>query len=347
MLELAKIIRDTRDNIGAPAKTDFVKIYIDKDVSGKEYDVLLKHEQAHIWLEHNRRQSKGMKIDTWLKACELEIARNIYTIDDIDIIKAPFSTISGGFVPDTIPNLPHYIVLAEEIYEWLLNNKNEENALNKCKCCNNLDNNGEKEEKLSLEQVKSIIEYVKKEVESLQKSKIAEKNTVLKLQEIIKRKPSLISEVDAALRNRIVREKSYRRPSRKENENYIEKGRITISSPPLVEIFIDRSGSFTPAKTAMAQNSLEKILKRYNSSIKHDVWFFGGGKISAQDFSGGDTPYHLIAEHLKLTKPKIAIIVTDDDSCSEIKIDTKMLVIPIDCNTTDFAKKSGATEVSI
>lgn len=346
MFQAAKVVRDSRENIGAPAKTDFVKIYIDEDISAKEYDVLFRHEQAHIWLEHNKRIVKGMERQIWDASCELEIARNIYSHDDIAIIKAPLSRISGGIVPDSIPELPIDIMLAEEIYEWLLNNKNEQKACQSCDCSAHGENES-REDKISRAEALKLIDDAKEKIESSQKSKITEQNTKLNLEEIKHRKPSLVSEIDAALRRRIEREKSYRRPSRKEGGEYIEKGRITIARPPLVEIFIDRSGSFTPEKTAKAQNALEIILKRYNSSIRHDVWFFGSGKISAKDFSGGDTPYHLISAHLTMTKPKIAIVVTDDDSCADIKIDVKTLVIPIGCNSTDFAKKAHAIEVAI
>lgn len=344
MFELIKVIRDTRDNIGVPAKTDFIKIYIDEDVSHKEYDVLFKHEQAHIWLEHNKRIVKGMKKEIWDVSCELEIARNIYDENDITIIKAPFSSISKGFVPDTIQDLPKDVLIAEEIYDWLLKNQKEQPENKTCNCSKHSEKTIDN--KISKIEAEKIIKEAKEKIEDMQSSKIAEKNTKINLKEIKSRKPSLSSELDAVLRMRIERDKSYRRPSRKENIDHIEKGKVTVANSPLVEIFIDRSGSFTPEKTKLAQKALEIILKRYNSSIKYDVWFFGSGKISSKDFCGGDTPYHLIQDHLLITKPKIAIVVTDNDQCDEMTIKVKTIVMPINCTETNFAKKSGAIDVS-
>jgi len=343
-----KIIRDSRENIGAPAKTDFVRIYIDTDVSDVEYQVLLKHEQSHIWLEHNKRYVKGMKRKEWEVATEMEIARNIYTQDDIDVIKAPMSMISGGYVPDSIPEMPRDIILAEQIYDWLINNKKECEDSKTCDCSDH--KNEGADEAMQQEAVQALIEKTKELIEAAIRSKVAQKSLLDNLSEIKTRKPTLVSEMDSILRKRHERERTYRRAARSSSEGLIMKGRMTFARPPFVEIFIDRSGSFTPEKTANAQKALTDILAKYNSSVRNDVWFFGSGRISSKDFSGGDTPYHLIIEHIKKTNPKIAVVVTDDDSCcdfTDLPENTKILVVPIHCNETEFSKKTGGIEVAI
>lgn len=348
-----KIIRQSREEIGAPAKTDFVKIYIDEGVSGKEFLVLLKHEKSHIWLEHNKRYVKGMEHSVWTMATEMEIARNIYSPEDIAVISSPMSMIKGGILPDTIPDLPQELTLAEEIYDWLIKNKDaQESCKDKhtCDCSDHKDKQQEgSSQRAEAQQVRQKIQDVKEAIEQAVKSAEAEKSVLENLKEIRNRRPTLVSIMDSLLRKRHEREQTFRRPSRREYGNdVIVRGRMTFQRPPLVEIFVDRSGSFTPEKTRKAQDALKDILKRYNSSVKNDVWFFGSGKISAKDFEGGDTPYHLIIEHINRTTPKIAVIVTDDDSCCDFKElpkGTQIITVPIGCSQTDFARKTKAIEV--
>jgi predicted metal-dependent peptidase len=346
MIIAAPVVRQDRERIGAPAKTDFVRIFICDDVTPPEYDVLLKHEQAHIWLEHNRRFVRGMEKQTWDIACELEIARNIYDEDDESIVKAPFSRIKGGYTAETIKDLPSNIIYAEAVYNWLLENKKEID-LYSCDCSK--DDCEPREQPMDSESVKILVEEAKKEKQKQNqksKSEIAAKNA---LDEIKNRKPTLVHEIDALLRHRIERVPSYRRPSRRsESSDVISKGFIGKPMPPLVEVFLDRSGSFTPEKTQKAQEVLSHVLKRYGASIRQDVWFFGGGKLSENDFQGGDTPYHLIIAHIEKSNPKIAVVITDGDSCCDFsKIPkTKILCVPIECNSTDFAKKTGGVDIS-
>lgn len=344
----APVIRQDRDVIGAPAKTDFIHIYICDDVTPHEYAVLLKHEQSHIWLAHNRRFKKDMVIKKWDIACEIEIARNIYSDSDIEVIKSPMSRIKGGYVPDTIKDMPHDLLLAEEIYEWLLENEQDQSP--DCKCCDHSMCGGG--EDISPEDMQQVIEGVKEHLEALVKSEVAQKNTALNIKEIQSRRPTLTSELESLLRRRVERDRSFRRPSRIESADIIKRGRITTQNAPLVEIFIDRSGSFTQEKTAKAQIALANILNKYHSSIKNDVWFFGSGQISSTDFNGGNTPYHLIYEHIKLTSPKVAIVITDDDVCCDFVPakgnKTRVIVIPVGCSSTDFFKKiPNGIEVSV
>lgn len=339
------IIRRSTKEIGALAKTDFSKIYVAEDVSKKEYDVLVKHEKAHIWCEHNRRFVKGYNPETWNIACDVEIARNIYDEKDEAVIKAPFSKISRIYVSDSFKDMPKDLLLAEDIYDWLLKNEEDMDKGFSDILENLTEGRSEKERE---EIVKELLELAKEALEKEQASEVADEKTKLALEEIKRRKPSLSSEIDAALRYRFNRKTSYRRPSRREDPTFLLKGRITELQPPLVEIFLDRSGSFTPEKTAKAQEVLGTLLRRYGASIRQDVWFFGSGKISDKDFAGGDTPYHLVHEHISKTKPVIAIVVTDDDPVSDVvkKLSKQRIVcVPVGCSKTQLAEAIGGVDV--
>lgn len=362
MFTAAKVIQEDFEE-GEIAKTDFVNIYITNGLDKYEFNVVLKHEQAHIWLEHNRRLPKEVDFKLWNMACDMEIARNIYTKEDVEIIKRPFSRLSKGILSDTFPELPSNLMYAEEIYEWFKNNPPPTIEISLQDIVDALKNPVSKgkdssSDKMKKEIVKEIRKKFKKEdlkeiKEKLEKlfSKVADETTVLLISEIKNRIPSLTEEIDSALRNRVDRLRSYRRPSRRTYSNdFLDKGRVTKANPPLVEIFVDRSGSFTPDKTKIAKDKLSNILKKYGASVKHDVWFFGNGKLSSKLSPGGDTPYHLIYRHLLLTKPKIAIVITDDDAVSshvkEIK-NQKILCVPIGCNKTELSKYIGGIDVSL
>lgn len=354
---MIKIIRKSRNLIGAPAMTDFSSIYIADDVTPDEYTVLLKHEKAHIWLEHNMRRTKDMDHETWSLACELEIARNIYNEQDIAVIKAPFSRIQGGILPDSVPNLPDDLRLCEEIYDWLMNNQDGQadgagdgdgdgpySKVCKCSYGDDCDNT----ERMDRESAAELVEKAKDAADGIAASIKARQDTRIMLDKLKKRKPSLVHEIDRSLRARVERDRSYRRPSRRENSALVMKGRLSMPKNPLVEIFVDRSGSFTPNKTAKAESALDVILKRYGASIKKDVWYFGGGRISAGNHSaGGDTPYHLIYQHLLQSRPKVAVVMTDNDACCDFPEDhgLNIVVLPIGCDGTEFAKKINGTEV--
>src|ERR1700676_1746007 len=134
MLTAAPIVRKPLDTIGAPGMTDFVKIYIASELNTPEYRTTLRHAQAHVWARHNSRRPKDMKRpDLWVTACEMEIARTIYDERDIDNINAPRSRLAGGYLPGSIEGLPSGIVLAEEIYDWLLQQP-EATPKMKCMC---------------------------------------------------------------------------------------------------------------------------------------------------------------------------------------------------------------------
>lgn len=348
-LTAAPVVRQPMNVIGAPGKTDFVRIFIASELNRDEYRTTLRHEQAHVWAGHNRRRPSDARANLWAVACEMEIARTIYDQRDLGTISAPRSRLAGGYLPDSLYGLPEDIVLAEEIYAWLLNQPEHEIPLQTCCSCacessNDDDTQSSPQDVVSANASTARVQLDADEAEH--ESQIAADRAYAHLKNRI---PSLTEAVDAALRMRIEREKSYRRPSRRHSGDIISHGAVSTPRPPLVEIFVDRSASFTPEKTAAAQKHLATLLSRYGATIHSDVWFFGNGKLMPIDpGGGGDTPYHLITQHIARSVPKLAIIITDDDpvgALTAVDRHTLILCVPIGCRNTALARAIGGQDV--
>jgi predicted metal-dependent peptidase len=328
--------------------TTFNKIYIRGGLSPKEYEVVLKHEQAHIWLRHHARVEKRDRV-IWNIACDVEIAREIYSQDDVSVITAIMSTINSGIVPTSFPDLPKSTRYAEQIYDWLLGQVVPESY----SLSSDLQGEVEKEKSDGgkgeiFESADDLVELVKKEMADSATAAASQKSVCEKLKSIKYAPPSLGGSMDAILRTRFDRIKSFRRPSRREERDFTEQGRITSNNNPLVEIFIDRSGSFTPEKTKIAEEALRLILRRYRSTIQGDTFFFGANRLDKNGQKhGGNTPYQLIATHLFQTIPDIAVVITDDDPCEILDVpkNVKILVIPIGSSCSCFADASGGMDV--
>lgn len=351
MLTAAPIIRKPMEKIGAPGMTDYLKIYIASELNKDEYRTVLRHEQAHVWAGHNRRRPQNVKADLWRIACEMEIARSIYDAEDIFNITAPRSRLRGGYLPDTLPNLPTEVVLAEDIYEWLLAQPQKEwpKILCGCDCCAETAQDDVKEHDLLNDTPAEVVAKIKEELEKIEQTGKAQTQAKKVYAAIKNREPSLTEELDAALRSRVKKERTYRRPSRQEVNDVILKGRMSIPRPPLVEIFIDRSGSFSPEKTAEAEKRLKTLLAKYGASITADVWYFADDNLSAVDLlPGGNTPYDLIAKHLRNSMPKIAIVITDDDPVPASVKPVKgpiVLCVPVGCESTELAARLNGKNV--
>jgi hypothetical protein len=350
ILPAAPIIRQPQDIIGAPGKTDFVRIYIASELNKSEYRTTLRHEQAHVWAAHNRRRPKDAKHELWAIACEMEIARTIYDQRDIENINAPRSRLAGGYVPDSIDGLPPGIDLAEDIYEWLVeNHKRGQTFAFKCCAC---DHSGDSEDHAPETRGELLASIARQQLDSDELAKDSQIAADSAYALIRNRQPTLTHAVDAALRVRIERERSHRRPSRRNTSaDILLPGAVSRPRPPLVEIFVDRSGSFSPAKTCLAESRLKELLARYGATIRSDVWFFGDDKLSSCDLSGGgNTPYGLISQHLEKTRPKLAIVITDDDPVSPgvcvVESATTVLCVPIGCATTQLARVLGGVDVA-
>jgi hypothetical protein len=338
------------DDGPAPAWTDSVTIFIRGRHGPSETQVLVKHESAHIWLRHKQRQpaeSRGhdsAKAKAWAIATEVEIARNIYSASDIRIINAPRSSIRGGYIDTSLPDCPYSI--AEDVYQWLLDHPDDLDSQPKSGTCGGHGHDSDSDDGDDNQTVEDLVAGARQLADDMglaaQAVSIAAK--------IVSYRPkvSLASELDALLASRLDRKKSYRRPSRREND-FIDRGRFTVHTRPAVRIYIDRSGSFTPQKTQKAQSIIARLLRQYGARVVVDVLFFGNDKLCEKDFpGGGNTPYDLVYSDLILVAPVVAIIVTDDDPVSSnvlIVKESRVLCIPVDCQVTNVSRALGGRDV--
>ncbi|MDE2106526.1 MAG: hypothetical protein KGL39_55440 [Patescibacteria group bacterium] len=326
-------------------------------MNAAQYAVLLKHEQAHIWLNHRTRKPDcapaDVRPDVWRTALEIEIARNIYLANDIAEIKKPMTVISGGFVPDSYPKMPAELMLAEDIYDWLAENPDEQPAGGgKMFCaCSDCEGEGEGEgggeeeapTQAEIDEIKTVLEEMAK------KTAISD---VKDDGQSGKRTPSLANEIDYILRKKSVRERTYLRPSRREiSGGIILRGRRKRKKSPLVEIFVDRSGSMSGEKTGASEEKLCAILSRYKAKIRNDVFYFSNEKLYDHDVPPrGSNPYGLVMDHLEKSRPKIAVILTDYDTSSTEGLkpleggDTTIICVPICATHTAISKLIGAIE---
>jgi hypothetical protein len=203
----------------------------------------------------------------------------------------------------------------------------------------------------SKEEIAARLEDLKNDIQEREASARQEKEVAALIEQIKSRPPSLIAEINAGLRVRVDRPRTYARQGRRELQGGLfDKGRKVEPRPPLVEIYIDRSGSFCAEKTRVANETVLKVLARYKASIKVDTYYFGNDQLRVSDNKqGGNTPYNLIIDNLCKTMPKIAVIITDDDGCDDytnrISEQTTVLCVPVGCQKTIFAEKVGGKDV--
>lgn len=379
-LTAAPIVRKPLDSIGAPGLTDFVRIYIASELNKREYRTTLRHEQAHVWAAHNargqalRKRDPEARIDLWKIACEMEIARNIYDVEDVDTIKHTRSRLKGGYVADSFPAMPADVLTAEAIYAWLLEHPEEhpQQTISICVCaCGCGDGEGDGQEDAegedgdkgdkgdngdtqapSAQDTAGTLQAIRAVLDATERAAATSAQQRAAYKAVRMRPPTLTSVLDAGLRVRVERERSFRRPARRgEEADFIMRGKLSQPRPPLVEVFVDRSGSFSPEKTARAEERLRDFLRRYSLSVRADVWYFGDGRLLQNDvIEGGNTPYDLILQHIRLSRPKIAIVITDDDGVPEgigdAPKETTFVCVPIGCQATQLAGAVGGMDVA-
>jgi len=366
----------------APGWTDYKNIHILDHLTGEDERIILTHESAHVWLKHDIR-SKGLankKLSTM--AQELEIARCIYTDDETYHIKDSITDLAGGMVRDSIPRLPSKIVYLEDIYEWLVANVTEDEIKRSGKTCcgrthepgeqngddhgdisddngngdisddngnGDLSSNGESngtkpstgpsidpDSNRSPEVVKELLKAVKKQLASIPKKIIYNYRPT---------KSFIATELEAINAGARRKKQSYARPSRRTSDE-LSKGTKRKYTKPKVIIYLDRSGSFTPAKTAHAANIVKKLLKRYEATIESALLYFTNGQVTDKEPTYiGDTPYGAVVASINLLNPALAIVVTDDDEMDTSQaLNVKTIVIPVCQAQTKFAKQYNLKE---
>lgn len=355
MRTAAKVIFLSRSVMPAPAFTDHLRIFIAEEANSREREILIAHEQAHIWLNHHTRKAHDFSQDSFSKALwdfslELEIARNIYTPEDEDEIKKPFTILSGGVVRNTVPDLPEELIMAEDIYKWLQKNPDKQPAYEKfCSCPaheHDESEEGTEEQEISVEEIDQIKEAIEEYRDTMRSREQVDRA------HITRKIPSLASDIDYILRSRKIRNRTYARPSRRSCDPFILKGRKKRKKAPRVEIFVDRSGSMSGEKTGASVEKLKTILRKYGASIRNDVFYFSDEKIYDHDIPPrGSNPYPLVMEHLERTRPKIAVILTDYDTSSTEGLkplshrETEILCVPVCAKRTAISDLIGAKDV--
>ena len=357
-------IREIRFDGKVPsiAYTDFSCIYLSWLLKGGELEVARAHELAHIWLQHQQRKTRFAEslesIDhyCWNIAADLEIAKYIYTDYHNSQITKPRSLLAGGITSEHVK--PYKGEYAEEFYMELMEKKEEEEEKG-----NSFDADGNQwgeeeeggDEKSSSSSpaidVSDVVEQaIKNAVEQAAKEVKAQQTIQLhKVVEDFKPpKPSLASEIDKAVgRNKLVRISSYKRPNRRESD-FLLKGKVSKRKAAKITLYVDRSGSFDATKTMAATSKVSEVMRKYRGKIDRDVIYFNNTLLTIDPINGGGgTNYRAVADDIRRNSSDLSIVITDDDGCESLdfKVKTKVLVIPVGCTTTNFAKEIGAVEV--
>lgn len=315
--------------------TNGAEIVISSALSTDEREVVLWHEKSHILLQHTLRLPEAQKVDRfmWNVACDLEIARHMYTADHEWVIKKPRSRLTGGIVHADTEKYPG-CEFAEEFYNALI-----EQADNKG--LSPIDSLGDAEkETLKGEVAKALRELSEEAAQKASATAIQQHKESLAR---FRLRLSLAGEMDAVLAyGKAVRRRTYARPSRRVTGEFLAKGTKSILKVPKVIVYVDCSGSFTPEKTQTARARLSQILLRYRSSVTKDVKYFSDKVFSEVDspYAGGGTNYMDVLADINDCRPEVAVILTDADRNADLPQlagGTKVIVIPIGCSATWLA----------
>jgi hypothetical protein len=343
------------------AYTDFSAIYLSNYLTGRDYEVARIHELSHIWLQHQtrteifRENNKNINNELLNVALDYEIAKYIYTPEDNLVFSTPRSYLASGISTDMANKISSKY--AEEIYFELLKSKNKNKNFDK-HIFKKINKKIETRNGIKTDIDKNnIIEKAIKEANKYKKNYKIENNKKQLKNDISSFKaprPSLSSEIDCLFgRNKIIKVKSYRRPSRRnENDNiFLTKGSISVKKIPKITVYVDRSGSFSNDKTLLATETLKKIILKYRGKIKQDTIYFNDNIFYIDSGVGdGGTNYNAVMQHIEKNKSELSIIITDDDYAenNNEKIDKKrIIIIPIGCNNTLLSRVYGIRENKI
>ena len=339
--------------------TDGTYIYLSRSVLKQdELNTLRIHESSHIWLNHFNRSKAIPNCDSqlWNIASDMEIALHIYGPEEEASIKRPRSSLAKGITKEHCKKYPD-CVYAEDFYNALM--KEKEEALERFKnfiqdMVKDTNETPEQNENSDTNKipVPELIEKTKKNIQE-QKEEARKQKQLAEIQKQVSNfkppKPSLASAIDMYVgRTKVTREASYRRPPRREND-YLRKGMVSKPKSPALTVYVDRSGSFCPAKTAEATRKLKEVLVKYRGKVTMDTVYFADNLMKEDPGKGGGgTNYTAVIENIKKDKAQLSIIITDDDCCSYEgkQLEQKVIVIPIGCEKTSIAEKIGAIETT-
>jgi hypothetical protein len=142
------------------------------------------------------------------------------------------------------------------------------------------------------------------------------------------------------------RQRSYAAAPWAQAENILLPGVIRRRVTPDAVLFVDRSGSFSPAKTAAAEQLIARIATRFPAVRYHRMYF--SGCVSATDAGhDGTTNYLAVCRSIDEIAAQLAIVITDDDACPDIASAHHIIVLPVGCAATQFAARIGAREIKL
>ena len=337
--------------------TDQRFVYISVEVPEHERETLIKHEKCHMWLRHDLRRPQNAEVYQWMVACDIEIALNIYNAEDEAIIHNPNNVLYGGItrknLEKNLPNLPKNLRYAEEIYDWLIENSESiDYPQRKSQSDEIQDRKDGEETEAAYELVEAALEEIKKDIEKLEAQRKIKTQKHEAQGETKKRKHSLAGLLEPTIKKHfaLARKSSYKRPSRRESD-FIKKGTTTVRRTPHIFIYLDRSGSFDATKTSDANGKIKKILSKYRHTVSNSVFYFNDTILDHDTKKGdGGTNYKAVVNHIIDNAPQIAIVITDDDHCEDLKdmgkLITDIIVYPIGCRKTHFAQKINSMEIA-
>lgn len=335
------------DSGEAPAWCENGVIYIREGASEDEQRVLLRHELGHLLLRHVAKATAN-KWDPQLAntAGDAEIALALY--DDLDeaIINLPRSVLKGGITKEWAHKHAPGANTFEEIYEMLKQNQTPAPATH----CIHAEMHANDEDKNNIEvDAEGISDEDLRQVIKKLESSISKQQQHHKLCQAptLARQKGFKDIVADIAREAIMRESTFRRPSRRSSDpSLLKKGVRTKKTRPRVTVYVDRSGSFTPDKTAEAEKQILEIAYRYRAKLNIDFLYFSD-KISdvSDNIAGGGTNYRAVANHIIKHQPRMAVVITDDDGCETLPPIPKSVQVCarlIDCTSAPFAAAAGA-----
>jgi predicted metal-dependent peptidase len=311
-------------------------------------------------LQHNIRAKQIVKPNHRLLniAFDLEIAKHVYTPEDNDLIRTPRSPLAGGITTADCDKYPN-CVYAEEFYEELkreldvvLERMSKQandivDALAKSTTEDNQTSDISIDISVEIEKTKQNVDQLKRAVTQQAAAQQAQKN----VDEFRPPKPTLASEIENTVRFKLGRFKSYRRPPKLElNNDLLFRGTLLRRKAAKIIVYVDRSGSFSPDKTAQATTALNDLLRKYRGSVAGDCIFFNDGLMHVDPGAGGGgTNYQAVINDIATANPELAVVITDDDSANIIIPPRlgKVLVVRIGCAYTNLAAALTCAEVGL
>ena len=330
------------------AYTDYSAVYVSTSLSGAQRDTALKHEHGHIWLQHRTRGGNLREVTPdfdarrWNIAADMEIAKHLYDAQDLEAIAAPRSSLAGGITQEHCAKYPQ-CSYAEEFYENLVNESEE--------ASHDGEANGELAPGDLAQEVEAIVAGALEELKDLQgrQEQMRRQKT---LDNFLPPRPSFASLLDRHLgRAKRSRTATYRRPSRLPSSDLIKKGVTSALKSPALTVFVDRSGSFSPSKTAQSLKTLHECLLKYRGRVECDVLYFADRLMTADPGrGGGGTNYQCVVDQIARDRAKLAVVITDDDSSSGVQVPRDLpnvVVVAVGCASTSLSKTLRVPEVAV